>query len=188
MIELYIIFGLFVLLAFYAISVYNKLVKYRQHNEEAWSDISVQMKRRYNLIPNLVETVKGYASHEKDTLEAVISARSAAALNDGSIADQSASENILSGALRQLFALSEAYPDLKANTSFQKLQNELSEIEDHIQKSRRFYNGNVRVFNVAVESFPSNIIANMFGFVKAQFFELEEAEADQVKQAPKVEF
>lgn len=188
MTAIYILLGLVVLVGLYLMGTYNKLVGLRVRKNEAWSDISVQMKRRYDLIPNLVATVKGYASHEKETLENVIAARTAAVSNDGSPADQAKSENMLTGALRQLLAVSEAYPELKADKSFSDLSHRLHEVEDHIQKSRRFYNGNVRELNTAVQEFPGNIVAGMFGFERAEFFELEEAEAEAVKVAPKVEF
>ncbi|TNE60876.1 MAG: LemA family protein [Alphaproteobacteria bacterium] len=188
MIATYITLGILVLLVFWLIATYNGLVAARAKKDEAWSDISVQMKRRYNLIPNLVETVKGYATHEKDTLERVIAARNAAAAATGSPADQAAAENVLMGAVRQLFAVAEAYPDLKANAGFLDLQNQLSVLEDHIQKARRFYNGNVRDLNMKVQSFPANMVAGTFGFHEAEFFELDEAEAAAVKQAPKVQF
>ena len=185
---LIILGGIVVLLALYAISIYNKLVAQRAGSEEAWSDIDVQMKRRYNLIPNLVETVKGYASHEKETLEQVIAARNAAQAATGTPGEQAGAENILTGALRQVFALSEAYPDLKANTNFLKLQEELSAIEDHIQKARRYYNGTARDLNTTVESFPSNLVAGQFGFAKIDYFELDDAEAAAVKTAPTISF
>ncbi|GHF18850.1 membrane protein [Kordiimonas sediminis] len=184
----YGVIGGLILLAVFVISIYNKLVVLRTRTEEAWSDIDVQMKRRYDLIPNLIETVKGYASHEKETLENVIAARNTASKSTGTPGEQSGAENILSGALRQLFAVSEAYPELKANTNFQQLQTDLSEIEDHIQKSRRYFNGSVRDLNTMVESFPSNLIAGQFGFHKSEYFELDEAEAGAVKTAPKVTF
>jgi len=188
MTAIYIILGLAVLLLLYVVGVYNKLVGLRVRKNEAWSDIDVQMKRRYDLISNLVQTVKGYASHEKETLERVIAARSAAVSSTGSPADQAQAENMLTGALRQLLAVSEAYPELKADKNFANLSEKLHEVEDHIQKARRFYNGNVRELNVAVQEFPSNVVANMFGFARAEFFELDDAEAEAVKQAPKVEF
>lgn len=184
----YILIGLLALIIFYVIATYNKLVGMRVHMNEAWSDISVQLKRRYNLVPNLVETVKGYASHESKTLENVIAARGAAVSATGSPAEQSGAENIFAGALRQLLAVSEAYPELLANEGFLKLQGELQELEDIIQKARRFYNGNVRIMNVAVQTFPSNIIAGLFSFEKGEFFELDEAKADEIKEAPKVSF
>ncbi len=173
---------------FYVISIYNKLVGLRVQVNEAWSDISVQMKRRYDLIPNLVETVKGYASHEKDTLEQVIAARTAAVSNTGTPEAQAASENMLTGALKQLLALSEAYPDLKANSNFMDLSNELSKIEEVIQRARRFYNGCVRLMNIAVQEFPSNLVAGWFNFTKAEFFEVDETEMEAIKDVPKVSF
>ncbi|GER00478.1 membrane protein [Iodidimonas gelatinilytica] len=175
-----------VLLALYVASAYNSFIRLRTHASEAWSDIDVQMKRRYNLIPNLVETVKGYASHEKDTLERVIAARNSAMGNQGSPGEQAASENMLSGALKSLFALSEAYPDLKANTNFMRLAEELSEVEDHIQKARRYYNGNVRELNTKIESFPSNLVARAFDIKQRDFFELDEA--SPAREAVKVSF
>jgi len=178
-------------IAVYAIMIYNKLVAGRTQTQEAWSGIEVQLKRRHNLIPNLVETVRGYASHEQQTLENVIAARQgASAQTDGTggAAATAQSEGILTQALGKLFALSEAYPDLKANANFQELQGELSELEEHIQMSRRFYNGTVRDYNIAVESFPSNLVANQFKFEKAEFFELDPAEAAVVREVPKVDF
>ncbi len=183
-----IILGLAFILAAYAIKIYNSLVTKRVYVNESWSDITVQLKRRYDLIPNLVDTVKGYASHEKSTLENVIAARNSAASKHGDAAEQSGSENILSGALKQLFALSESYPDLKANENFANLQNELSDIEEVVQKARRYYNGCVREMNEAVQTFPSNLVAGQFGFTKANYFELDESENEAVKEAPKVSF
>ena len=188
MTAIYIILGLVVLFVLYAIGIYNKLVGLRVRKNEAWSDISVQMKRRYDLVPNLVETVKGYASHEKETLSRVIEARAAAVASTGSPGEQAVSENMFSQALGRLMAVSEAYPDLKADSNFNNLSRELSALEDHIQKSRRFYNGNVRELNTAVQEFPSNVVANMFGFTRAEFFELDDAEAAAVQTAPKVQF
>ncbi len=180
--------AILLILVVYAIKLYNGLVTMRVHVNEGWSDITVQLKRRYDLIPNLVDTVKGYAGHEKSTLESVIAARNSAASNQGSAAEKAGSENILSGALRQLFALSESYPELKANENFAKLQNELSNLEEVIQKARRYYNGCVREMNTAVQVFPSNIIAGQFGFDKATFFELDDAEHATVQDAPKISF
>ncbi len=158
----------------YAIMVYNKLVKNRQLVEEGWSGIDVQLKRRANLIPNMLETVKGYMSHESDTLQAVTEARAAVhGAGDSSPQERGKLEGILSGALGKLIAVAEAYPDLKADSSFLEFQGALQTTEDEIQLSRRYYNGAVRNMNVAVESFPSNIIANMFQFFKAEYFELE---------------
>jgi LemA protein len=164
-------------IAAYVISIYNKLVAQKNQVHEAWSDIDVQMKRRYDLIPNLVETVKGYAAHEQGTLEKVIAARNAAVADRGDPAHQAQTEGMLQGALKNLFALAESYPELKANQNFLSLQAELSEIEDHIQKSRRYYNGSARDMNNIIEQFPSNLVASRFAFEKAIFFELEESQS-----------
>lgn len=155
------------------ILAYNSLVKLRQRVQEAWSDIDVQLKRRYDLIPNLVDTVKGYAKHEKEVFENVTKARSQA-MNAGTLDEQADAENQLSGALKSLFAVSENYPDLKANENFLELQRELTDTENKIQASRRFYNNTVMSLNTTVETFPSNIIANLFGFHKDEYFEIEE--------------
>ena len=163
---------------------YNALVRAKNRVHEAWSDIDVQLKRRYDLIPNLVETVKGYAAHEKDTLDRVVQARSAA-MGAQTIGEHSQAENMLSGALKSLFALSEAYPDLKASGNFAKLQDELTDTENKIQAARRFHNTNVLELNNKVEQVPTNIVAGWFGFKKAEFFELEEEAA---KQPVKVSF
>jgi LemA protein len=187
MIEIYVLLGLSLLIIIYVIGIYNRLVKLRVRVGEAWSDIEVQMKRRYNLVPNLVETVKGYAGHEKETFERVVAARSAAVSSTGTPSEQGASENMLTGALKSLFALAEAYPELKANENFQDLSNQLSEIEEVIQRARRYYNGSVGNLNTLVEQFPSNFVAGQFGFSKAEFFELDEAD-EEARQAPKVEF
>ncbi len=184
----WIFLGLLALIIFYAIAIYNKFVRLRVNVNEAWSDIEVQMKRRYNLVPNLVSTVKGYAKHEKGTFEAVTKARTAAMAAGNDPAKAGAAQGLLTGALKTLFAVAEAYPALKADKGFQELQAELSELEDHIQKARRFYNGNVRENNTLVGQFPPNLIARSFNFIKAEFFELGEAEAAAVKQVPKVEF
>lgn len=156
--------------------VYNSLVRSRNRVKESWSDIDVQLKRRYDLIPNLVETVKGYAEHEKGTLDAVIQAR-AKAMGAQTVAEHAQAENMLSGALKSLFALSEAYPQLRAVESFAKLQDELSDTENKIQAARRFYNTNVMTLNTAIESFPTNLIAGQFGFQKAEFFQLNDEAA-----------
>jgi LemA protein len=170
----WIILGLVVVAAFYAISIYNGLVKNRQMVEEGWSGIDVQLKRRTDLIPNLLETVKGYMSHERETLEAVTNARAAATSAAASTPEQrAAAEGQLSQALGRLIATAEAYPDLKANTTFLEFQQALQSVEDEIQMSRRYYNGAVRNLNVMVESVPSNFIAGPFGFHKAEYFELE---------------
>lgn len=176
----YGLIGLAVLIGIYVMMTYNTLVHMRQRVNQAWSDIDVQMRRRYDLVPNLVETVKGYAGHEKGTLEAVIKARNEALANQGTPAQQASSENILSGALKSLFALSEAYPDLKANQNFQDLQSQLSRIEDTIQNARRFYNGSVKEMNTKVQQFPSNLVARQFAFGEAEFFDLE----DEAARAP----
>ena len=172
----------------YLIASYNGLVSLRNRVREAWSDIQVQMKRRYDLIPNLVETVKGYASHESGTLEKVIQARNMAMANNGTPEEQAKSENILSGTLKSLFALSENYPELKANQNFLKLQEELTDTENKIKASRRYYNGNVLALNNKVEMFPTNIISAMFGFKKAVFFELDEGEKEAASKPVQVKF
>ena len=177
MTTVYIVVAIAVLCGLYGVSIYNRLVKLKNRVLEAWSDIEVQMKRRYNLIPNLVETVKGYAAHEQDTLEKVIQARNMAMGDGGGPEHQAASENMLSGALKSLFALSEDYPDLKANTQFLKLQDDLAEAEDLIQKARRYYNGSVRDLNVLIEQFPSNVIAGLVDYETAEYFEIDEADS-----------
>jgi len=173
-----------VVLAVILIALYNGLVSKRTRCRTAWSQIDVQLKRRYDLIPNLVETVKGYAAHEKETLEAVIQARNAA-IAAGTVGEQAQCENMLSGALRQIFALSEAYPDLKANQNFAAMQEELTSTENKIAFSRQHYNDSVGVYNIATQKFPNNMVAGMFGFKPEEFFELEEPEQ---REAPKVSF
>jgi len=171
-------------LAFIVIGMYNSLIRLKNRVDEAWSDIDVQLKRRYDLIPNLIETVKGYAGHEKDTLEKVTTARTAAmnAQSSGDAKAQAEAENMLSSTLKSIFALSENYPDLKANTNFLELQKELSDTENKIQASRRFYNGNVRDFNTKLEVFPTNMIGNMLGFKPRDYFEIsDEKERKNVK-------
>jgi len=168
----YIILIVLALAVVWVIFAYNSFVRLVTRAKEAWADIDVQLKRRYDLIPNLVETVKGYAKHESSAFENVTKAR-AAAMGAQSVAEHGKAENMLTGALKSLFAVAEAYPDLKANTNFLELQRELSDTENKIQAARRFYNGNVRDLNIKVDSFPSNIIANIFRFVKMEFFELE---------------
>lgn len=183
---MWIFLAILVLVGLWLISAYNKLVSLRNKVEEAWSGIDVQLKRRYDLIPNLVNTVKGYAAHESDTLEKVIQARNQAiSVQSGQVADKAQAETVLTGALRQFFALSESYPDLKANTNFIELQRSLTDIEDNIQNSRRYYNALVRDNNTAVESFPTNLIANNFGFSKFEFFELENSAE---RSNPQVQF
>lgn len=174
----WIIVIIVVVLVLAFVSVYNKLIRGKNRTDEAWSDIDVQLKRRYDLIPNLVETVKGYASHEKGVLEEVTKARTEA-MGAKSFEDKAAKENQLSETLKSLFAVAENYPNLKANENFSKLQDELTDTEDKIQAARRFYNGNVRDFNIVIESFPSNIVAGMFGFQKRQMFQLEEKAASE---------
>jgi LemA protein len=157
------------------IGMYNSLVSGRNHVREAWSGIDTELKRRYDLIPNLVDTVKGYARHEREVFERVTEARTRAAASTGSPASQAQDENMLVGALRQLFALAEGYPDLKASRNFLALQNQLVETEDRIQAIRRFYNANVRDYNNRCEMFPTSVVASVFGFQKAEFFEIESA-------------
>ena len=168
----------------FIIAMYNGLVRLRVQCDNAWSDIEVQLKRRYDLVPNLVETVKGYAGHEKGTLEAVVQARNSAMSAQGPAAKADA-ENMLTGALRQVFALAEAYPQLRAVESFTQLQNTLTSLEDTIQNARRYYNAVVRDLNTKIQVFPSNIIANMFNFKPREFFEVS---APAERDAPKVSF
>ncbi len=167
---------LIVVIAAYAVVIYNRLIALKNRVNEAWSDIAVQMKRRYDLIPNVVETVKGYAAHEQNTLEQVVAARNAAMSDNGDAAHQAQTEGLLQGALKNLFALAESYPDLKANQGFLDLQTQLAEIEEVIQKARRYYNGSVRDLNNLIEQFPSNLIARTFSFQMASFFELDPSE------------
>ena len=173
-----------VLLFIFLIGMYNSLVRLKVQCDNAWADIDVQLKRRYDLIPNLVETVKGYAAHEKDTLEGVINARNRA-MTATSPADKAQAENMLTGALKSLFALSEAYPQLRAIESFTSLQNSLSETEDTVQNARRYYNAVVRDLNTKIEQFPTNMMANLAGFKERQFFEVS---APAEREAPKVSF
>ena len=168
-----------VLLVLVAIGMYNGLVTLKNRVDEAWSDIDVQLKRRHDLIPNLVNTVKGYATHERELFEKVTQARTAA-MGAGTPAEKEQAENALSGTLKTLFAVSENYPDLKANQNFLELQRELTDTEDKIQASRRFYNGNVRDFNIKIQTFPSNIIAGMLNFTARDFFAAEESERENV--------
>ena len=170
----------------YVVLAYNGLVTLKNRTEEAWSDIDVQMKRRYDLIPNLVNTVKGYATHEQTAFEKVTEAR-AKAMSASGVADKGQAENMLTGALKSVFAIAEAYPDLKANQNFLELQQELSDTENKIQASRRFYNGNVRDLNTKIQTLPSNIIAGTFAFATREFFELDESEA-AAKQPVAVQF
>jgi len=178
MIWLYVV----IVIAIIIIFLFNSLVRSRNQVDEAWSDINVQLKRRYDLIPNLVETVKGYASHESGVFEKVTTARTAA-MGAGTLDDKLKQENQLSGALKSLFAVAEAYPDLKANQNFMQLQSDLTDTEDKIQAARRFYNGNVRDYNTRIQQFPGNIFASLFGFTKREFFGIDEngPEAQPVK-------
>lgn len=170
---LYIVLAVVVAFVLFIIVKYNKFITLKNHVEESWADIDVQLKRRYDLIPNLVNTVKGYATHESTAFEKVTEAR-AKAISASSVAEKGEADNALTGTLKSLFAVAEAYPELKANTNFLELQKELSDTENKIQAARRFYNGNVKEMNIQIESFPSNIIANMFKFTKKEFFELAE--------------
>jgi LemA protein len=185
---MWIIIGIIVLVIIYTIVAYNSLVRTRNRTTEAWSDIETHLKRRHDLIPNLVETVKGYAKHESSTLENVIAARNAAMQQSGGPESQAAAENALSQTLKSIFALSESYPDLKANQNFIGLQREITDTEDKIQASRRFYNSVALTFNNRTQTFPSNVIAGMFKFMKVAFFELDEAEKAAVYQAPQIKF
>lgn len=181
---LYIVLAILAAVVLWAVIAYNGFVRLVNRTKEAWSDIDVQLKRRYDLIPNLMETVKGYAKHESGVFEKVTQARSQA-MQAGTVHDKEVADNMLTGALKSLFAVSEAYPDLKANQNFLSLQAELSDTENKIQASRRFYNGNVRDLNTAIEVFPGNIIAGIFKFTKQEFFELEQEAA---KEPVKVSF
>jgi LemA protein len=167
----------------WVIAVFNGLIRLKNRTDEAWSDIDVQLKRRHDLIPNLIETVKGYAAHEKQAFESVTNARTKAMGAQG-IKEKGKAENALSGTLKTLFAVAENYPQLKANENFLQLQNELSDTENKIQAARRFYNSNVRDLNIRIETFPSRIIAGMLGFKKREFFEAEAGE----KEVPQVKF
>lgn len=189
-----IVIGVVALLALWVIGAYNKFVRLTQRTKEAWADIDVQLKRRYDLIPNLVEVVKGYASHEAETLEGVTQARSQATqvhvdpsnITPEQIQAMAGAEAALGGALSKLLAVAEAYPDLKANTNFSQLQTELSDTENKIQAARRFYNTNVRDLMIALQSFPSNIIGGMFGFSALEYFEL--AEGSEERENVQVQF
>jgi LemA protein len=182
----WIILGILVVLVIWLVMIYNNLVAMRQRVDQSFADVDVQLKQRHDLIPNLVETVKGYASHERGTLEAVIKARQTAMAAPG-VDQKVAAENMLSGALRQLFALSEAYPDLKANTNFQQLQGELSDIENKLAAARRFFNNAVQEYNTGIQQFPAVLLAGSLGFTPKQFFDLGETRA-QVEQVPQVKF
>jgi len=176
---LWIILGLIALIILWLIAIYNGLIKNKNRTEEAWSDIDVQLKRRYDLIPNLVETVKAYATHEREVFENITKARSAAMNATGAQA-KAAAENALSQTLKSLFAVAENYPDLKATQNFLQLQDELSDTENKIQAARRFYNGNVRDFNIRLQTFPNNLVAGLFGFAQREFFGIDENEREPV--------
>lgn len=174
---LYVLGGIILLAVFWLVAIYNGLVKLKNRVQEAWSDIEVQLKRRYDLIPNLIETVKGYATHERELLEKVTAARTAA-MTSGSMAEKAQAENMLSSTLKSLFAVAENYPQLRASENFGKLQDELSDTENKIQAARRFYNSQVRDFNTKIQVFPNNLLAGGFGFTAQEFFDAE-AEAEQ---------
>ena len=182
-----ILLGLIVLLAIFVITIYNRIVALSQRTEQAFADVDVQLKQRHDLIPNLVETVKGYASHEKETLDAVITARNAAQTATGPAA-QGAAEGVLGAALGKLFALAEAYPDLKANTNFLELQRELSDVENKIAAARRFFNNAVQEFNTAIQQIPGNLVAPLGNFTAKEYFEVPEASRATIEAAPEVKF
>src|SRR6187549_4279948 len=185
----WIVLGVIVVFVLWIIMIYNQLVAMRQRVGQAFADVDVQLKLRHDLIPNLVETVKGYAAHERGTLEAVVQARNAAiTAQSGGPAAQAAAENVLSGALRQLFALSEAYPDLKANQNFQQLQAELSDIENKIAAARRFFNNAVQEYNTGIQQFPAVLMAGALGFTQKEFFDVGVDERKVLEQAPQVKF
>ncbi len=179
----WILLALVIIAAVYAIAVYNGLITSKNRTDEAWSDIDVQLKRRYDLIPNLMETVKGYATHESETFNKVTQARQAA-MGAKSIDEHAKAENMLTQSLRGLLVVAEAYPELKANQNFLHLQQELTDTEDKIQAARRFYNGNVRDFNIKLQVFPTNVFSGMLGFTKRDFFEIAEAE----RSVPQIKF
>ena len=182
----WIVLGVIVALLLWIMMIYNQLVAMRQRVGQAFADVDVQLTQRHDLIPHLVETVKGYASHERGTLEAVVNARNTAMTAQGP-AQQAAAENMLSGALRQLFALSEAYPDLKANQNFQQLQTELADTENKIAASRRFFNNAVQEYNTGIQQLPAALFAGMFGFTRKEFFDLG-ASRTEVETVPTVKF
>ena len=183
----WIVLGAIALLVIWVIIIYNGLVAMRQRVNQAFADVDVQLKQRHDLVPNLVETVKGYASHERGTLEAVIAARNAAMTAQGP-AQMAQAENMLTGALRQLFALSEAYPDLKANQNFQQLQMELSDLENKIAAARRFFNNAVQEYNTGIQQFPAVLLAGPLGFTPKDFFDVGVEERKALEQAPQVKF
>jgi LemA protein len=184
---IWILLAVIALIVVWIISIYNGLVAMRQRANQAFADIDVQLKQRHDLIPNLVETVKGYAAHEKTTLDAVVQARNAALSAQGP-AQMAQAENVLSGALRQLFALSEAYPDLKASANFQQLQRDLSDVENKLSAARRFFNNAVSELNAAIESFPAVLFAGAFGFKNREFFDVGDDQRKTLDTAPQVKF
>ena len=175
----FVVLASLVIILFYIVSIYNRLVRLKNQAEEGWSGISVQLKRRYDLIPNLVNCVKGYAAHEKETLEKVIEKRNLA-MSVQAPAEKAAAENEFSQTIKSLFALGESYPELKANTTFIELQQSLNTVEDDLQNARRYYNATVRDLNTAIDSFPSNVIARKFSFEKKDFFDISETEKHNV--------
>jgi len=178
MVTLFVIFGIIALVLLIGVGIYNKLVRLRNTVKSSWSDIDVQCKKRYDLVPNLVETVKGYASHEKTVFEKVTQARSMA-MQASSPAELAKAENMLRDTLKSLFAVAEAYPELKANANFMQLQSQLQELENNIEYARRYYNAVVRDYNIMIESFPSNLIASQFGFKQEELFQLEVPEVER---------
>ena len=184
---LWVVLGVIVLLVLWIIAIYNGLVALRQRANQSFADIDVQLKQRHDLIPNLVETVKGYASHEKTTFDAVVQARNSAMSAHGPAA-QAQAKNMLSGALRQLFALSEAYPDLKASANFQQLQRDLGDVENKLSAARRFFNNAVSELNTAIESFPAVLFARSLGFAPKEFFDVGDADRKTLDTAPQVKF
>jgi len=181
---LFAILAVLVLIALWIVGAYNSLIRLRNQLENAWAQIDVQLKRRYDLIPNLVETVKGYAKHERETLEKVVQARNIA-MGAKTVGERAEAEGLLTGALKTLFAVAEAYPDLKANQNFLALQEELTSTENKISFARQFYNDSVMAYNTRIETFPTNLLANAFGFGRREFFEIKEA---AVREVPKVQF
>ncbi len=184
-----IVIGIILLvLVFAGIGIYNGLVKLKVRTDEAWSDINVQLKRRLDLIPNLVSTVKGYAKHEAETLENVAKERSSVITGNSSVQDTAAADNAITGALKSVFAVAESNPDLKASQNFAQLQAELTDTEDKIQAARRFYNGSARDLNIKIQTFPSSIIAGMLHFTKRDFYEVDAAEAEAIQKPTEVKF
>jgi len=183
----WVVLAIVVLVILYAVAIYNRIVALRQTTQQAWADVDVQLRQRYDLIPNLVETVKGYAAHERQTFEEVVRARQAAMSASGQ-AEQAKAENALTGALGRLFAIAEAYPELKANTNFLQLQTDLTEVEDKIAAARRFFNNAVAEFNAAIQQFPAVLFAGPLGFSPRTFFEIEENQRVAMETAPQVKF